>query len=146
LTNAIVADNRITLTGQITGTGSGPYLASSSARLLHSTIARNGGGDGRGVHITGTASTAAMTNTILVSHVVGITVVAGNTATLTATLWGTDTWANFADWGGGDYNLIFRDAGVLPAGDFVYGGGDEGGGEGSGWQLAIGDWQSARSF
>ncbi len=103
LTNSIVADNQITLTGQITGTGSGLYVAGSSARLLHPTIARNSGGDGSGVYITGTAgttSTVAMTNTILVSHTVGITVAAGNTATLTATLWGTGTWANLADWGG----------------------------------------------
>jgi uncharacterized repeat protein (TIGR01451 family) len=100
LTNSIVADNQITLTGQITGTGSGLYIAGSSARLLHPTIARNGGGDGSGLHITGTASTVAMANTILVSHTVGITVAAGNTATLTATLWGTGTWANLADWGG----------------------------------------------
>jgi uncharacterized repeat protein (TIGR01451 family) len=100
LTNTIVADNQITLTGRITGTGSGLYVAGSSARLLHPTIARNGGGDGSGVHITGTASTVALTNTILVSHTVGITVAAGNTATLTATLWGTDNWANLADWGG----------------------------------------------
>ena len=42
----------------------------------------------------------ALTNTILVSHSVGITVAAGNTATLEATLWGTDTWANLTDWGG----------------------------------------------
>jgi uncharacterized repeat protein (TIGR01451 family) len=100
LTNSIVADNQITRTGQITGTGSGLYIVGSSARLLHPTIARNGGGDGSGVYITGTASTVAMTNTILVSHTVGITVAAGNTATLAATLWGTGTWANLADWGG----------------------------------------------
>jgi hypothetical protein len=100
LINSIVADNQITRTGQITGTGSGLYIVGSSARLLHPTIARNSGGDGSGLHITGTASTVAMTNTILVSHTVGITVAAGNTATLEATLWGTDTWANLADWGG----------------------------------------------
>ena len=94
LTNTIVTGNRAA-----TG-GSGLYLAGSSARLLHPTIARNGGGDGSGLHITGTASTVAMTNTILVSHTVGITVAAGNTATLAATLWGTGTWANLADWGG----------------------------------------------
>jgi uncharacterized repeat protein (TIGR01451 family) len=102
LTNTIVTGNRAA-----TG-GSGLYVAGSSARLLHPTIARNGsaslttgsGGDGSGVYITGTASTVAMTNTILVSHTVGITVAAGNMATLTATLWGTGTWANLADWGG----------------------------------------------
>ena len=28
------------------------------------------------------------------------------------------------EWGGGDYNLIFRDTGLLPAGHPVYAGGD----------------------
>ncbi|HIE37804.1 MAG TPA: hypothetical protein EYP77_01815 [Anaerolineae bacterium] len=37
-----------------------------------------------------------MTNTILVSHTVGITVTVGNTATLEATLWNGNT----TDWGG----------------------------------------------
>jgi hypothetical protein len=41
-----------------------------------------------------------LTNNILVSHTVGITVGAGSTATLEATLWGTSTWANESDWGG----------------------------------------------
>ena len=65
-----------------------------------SAIARNHGGDGSGLHVSGAGSTVALTNTILVSHTVGITVAAGNTATLEATLWGTDTWANRTDWGG----------------------------------------------
>jgi hypothetical protein len=94
LTNVVIADN------QTETEGSGLYIEGSSHRLLHTTIARNSGGDGSGVYITGTSSTAAMTNTILVSHSVGITVTAGNTATLEATLWGTDAWANLADWGG----------------------------------------------
>ncbi len=41
-----------------------------------------------------------MTDTILVSHTVGISVTAGNTATLQATLWGSGAWANGSDWGG----------------------------------------------
>jgi len=94
LANNVIADNRVEVAG------GGLYVERSAIRLLHSTIARNGGGDGSGVYITGTASSVAMTNTILVSHTVGITVAAGNTATLTATLWGTGAWANLADWGG----------------------------------------------
>jgi hypothetical protein len=111
LTNTFVTDNRAEIGG------SGLYIAGSSPRLLHTTIARNGstgpvlsivegltagsGGDGSGVYITGTASdTVALTNTILVSHTVGITVAAGNTATLECTLWGTGAWANDTDWGG----------------------------------------------
>ncbi|NIA09845.1 MAG: hypothetical protein GWP10_08975, partial [Nitrospiraceae bacterium] len=41
-----------------------------------------------------------LTNTILVSHTVGITVAAGSTATLEGTLWGSGPWANGTDWGG----------------------------------------------
>ena len=44
--------------------------------------------------------TASLTNTILVGHDVGITVTAGNTATLAATLWGEGSWLNAAPWGG----------------------------------------------
>jgi PKD repeat protein len=93
LTNSVVADNRAA------GLGSGLYIESGSFRLLHTTIARNLGGDGSGVHAAGSA-TMVMTNTILVSHSVGITVSAGNTVALEATLWGTGTWANLTDWGG----------------------------------------------
>jgi len=71
--------------------GSGLYIQSCSPRLLHTTIARNTSGDGSGVHITGTVSTVAMTNTILVSHSVGVTVATGNTATLNGVLWYSST-------------------------------------------------------
>jgi len=95
LTNTIVADNRAN------DVGSGLYVVwYSSPRLLHTTLARNIGGDGSGVHIVLT-STVAMTNTILVSHTVGITVAAGCTATLESTLWGGGTpWANGSNTGG----------------------------------------------
>ena len=105
LSNVVVVGNRAETAG------AGIYAQSSSPRLLHTTIARNGsasittggGGDGSGIYITGTAgttSTLAVTNTILVSHTVGITVAANNEVRLTATLWGTGTWANLTDWGG----------------------------------------------
>ncbi len=97
LTNNLVADNRAD------AEGSGVYARGSSPRLLHTTVARNRGGDGSGIYLTDDAggySTVALTNTILVSHTVGITVTPGNTATLEATLWGSGTWANGTDWGG----------------------------------------------
>jgi uncharacterized repeat protein (TIGR01451 family) len=93
LVNSVVADNRAT------AVGSGIYVERSTPRLLHTTIARNSGGDGSGVHVThylSNCSTVALTNTVLVIHTVGITVVAGNTAILTATLW----HGNTTDWGG----------------------------------------------
>jgi hypothetical protein len=42
----------------------------------------------------------AVINTILASQTLGITVTVGNSVTLEATLWGSDAWANDADWGG----------------------------------------------
>jgi hypothetical protein len=116
MTNNIIADNQADIAG------SGLYLADSSSRLLHTTIAGNTGGDGGGVYVTGTLSTVALTNTILVSHTVGITVAADSTAILNGVLWysntaNTDGAGNitvtneytghpaFVDPGAGDYHI-----------------------------------------
>jgi parallel beta-helix repeat protein len=99
LTNTVVADN---IAGK---SGSGLHIRLRSlARLWHTTIARNWGGDGSGLYIdfmgascgVGTVCTVGMTNTILVSHTVGITVATGSTATLASTLW----YSNTTDWDG----------------------------------------------
>jgi parallel beta-helix repeat protein len=90
LTNNIVADN------QADGAGGGLYIHGLSPRLLHTTIARNRGGDGSGVRVD--SGTVAMTNTILVSQAVGVYVGWGGTTRLEGTLWGTSTWANDTDW------------------------------------------------
>ena len=95
LVNIVVADN------QATGGGSGLYVYHSvGPRLLHTTIARNSGGDGSAVYVTddgwGNYSAIALTNTIIVSHTMGITVTTGNTATLESTLW----HGNTTNWGG----------------------------------------------
>jgi len=90
LTDTVVADN------QVGASGSGLYIVASSSRLVHTTIARNSGGDGTGVYAAtdaGVSANVTLTNTILVSHTLGITVTAGSTATLESTLWhgnGTD--------------------------------------------------------
>jgi hypothetical protein len=88
LVNSVVAHN------QASGAGSGLIVHSSSSRLVHTTVARNHGGDGSGLYITGeenvenySPSTAALTNVILVSHTVGITLTGGNTATVNGVLW-----------------------------------------------------------
>ena len=52
---------------------------------------------------------SVLTNTILVSHTVGISVSVGSTATLEATLWGSGVWANGNDWGGSS-SLLREDA------------------------------------
>jgi uncharacterized repeat protein (TIGR01451 family) len=94
LDNDLIADNQSWVTG------SGIYIEGSIAYLRHTTLARNTGGSGLYVTSWSKDSTVAMTNTILVSHTVGITVVAGSTATLEGTLWGSGAWANTIDWGG----------------------------------------------
>jgi parallel beta-helix repeat protein len=94
LDSNVIADN------QATTVGSGMYVESSALHLRHNTLARNTDGDGSGVYITAGGvgySTVALTNTILVSHTVGIFVEAGNAVTLEATLWGDGVWANEVD-------------------------------------------------
>ncbi len=100
MVNNVIADN-------YSPQGSGLYVRDSSPQLLHTTIARNRGGPG--VVITSEStyfdSSVAMTNTIIFSHTVGITVTVGNTATLKATLWQD----NSTNWSGNvlhtyDYN------------------------------------------
>lgn len=90
LVNNVIADN------QAGRTGSGLYTSGHHqllhTTLLHTTIARNHGGDGSGIYLN--RGNVALTNTILVSHTVGITVAAGNTATLNGVLWYGNAAAN----------------------------------------------------
>jgi len=76
--------------------GAAIYLLNSGdSHIVHTTIARND------VYYAGvylSEGTYWLTNTILVSHTVGVRVQPGTTATLAATLWGTATWANDSDW------------------------------------------------
>jgi uncharacterized repeat protein (TIGR01451 family) len=87
-TNTLIADNWLSAN---TGRGAGLLVADSSARLLHASIARNRGGDGSGVYVTVQPgktrySTVALTNSILVSHTVDISVTGGNTVTVNGVL------------------------------------------------------------
>lgn len=69
--NSIIADNRAN------ETGSAIYMRAATPNLFHTTLARNTGGDGAGVTVGDDYlnwSTAKFTNTIFVSHTVGITV------------------------------------------------------------------------
>jgi uncharacterized repeat protein (TIGR01451 family) len=103
LTNTVIADN------YASQHGSGVLVFDivedhpSLIHLIHTSLIRNTGGDGSGIRLYDSPydhNQIFLTNTILVSHTVGITVGYGHTATLEATLWGTDTWANETDWGG----------------------------------------------
>jgi len=93
--NSVIAENVI----RSQGAGAGIVVSGGSARLFHTTLARNGGGDGSGLVATGGAS-VWLTNTIAVSHTVAITAASGSSAVAAATLWGAGDWANLADVGG----------------------------------------------
>ncbi len=128
LANVILADN------QAGGHGGALYLWASSPQLVHSTIAANAGDDGLYLtHRPGTVwppvppipSRPLLTNTIVVSHSVGVYVDSTgwldpleNKATLHGTLW----WGNGQDTAGpglvelGDTNL-YSDPRFLCTGD-----------------------------
>ena len=105
--NAVIAENSIGLGGK----GSGMYL-SNAANLTHSTLAHNTGGDGSGLTVI--VATVNLTNTILVSHTVGITSTAG-TIHLDSTLWGSGAWANLTDIGGSGSYIHVNDRSGDPA-------------------------------
>jgi serine protease len=88
LINNLVADNRAGAEGSgLWFEGIAEELL--SGQLLHTTIADNAAGDGIGVGVyVGEYATLALTNTIIAGHSgAGITVTAGSTAALEATLW-----------------------------------------------------------
>ena len=125
LTNNAIIDNRVDTAG------GGLVIQGSALQLAHNTIARNSGGGGSGVYVLDSGpiySTVTLTNTILVSHAVGITVASGNTATLEATLWSSGAWANETDTEGagviitGTVNITGDPAFIDPdAGDYHIG-------------------------
>jgi hypothetical protein len=76
---------------------------------VHTTVARNSGGDGSAILIDYTGnpvqkSSVRLTNTIFADQVTGLMVTANNTATLNATLW----YGNDTDWDGGGTVLTAR--------------------------------------
>ena len=74
--------------------GGQPSLAPGTVTALHTTIYDNQGG-GEGIFI-GENVSLALTNTIIVSHTIGISVTATSTATMNTTLWHD----NGIDWSG----------------------------------------------
>ncbi len=94
LTNNVIVGNESTYSWV---QHQGVDIRSGSGQMLHNTIARNN--NTYGIRVWSGAS-VALTNTILVSHTIGITVAAGSTAALEGTLWGSGAWANDTDWEG----------------------------------------------
>lgn len=83
--NNVIADNHIQYYN-----GSGMYLEGSSSQLWHNTIARNFGGEGSGIYVTdswGNPSQVGMTNTLVISHAIGINITSISTATVNGVLW-----------------------------------------------------------
>ncbi|MGD2146934.1 MAG: right-handed parallel beta-helix repeat-containing protein [Anaerolineae bacterium] len=90
LTNSVVADNQ-----SFFGTaGIGLHAVEASARLVHATFARNTGGAGNGIRVS--PGSLWVTNTVVVSHAVGVFATAGSTATLNGVLWYSNTTAGYA--------------------------------------------------
>jgi parallel beta-helix repeat protein len=86
LVNNVVSDN------QAGSGGSGIFVQDGQPQMWHTTLARNGGADGSGLYVTEIGqfpSHVTLTNTILVSQSVGVTVTTGptNSVTLNGVLW-----------------------------------------------------------
>ena len=100
LVNNAIVDN------QVANQGGGLYVDGSSARLMYTTIARNGcttsvDGRGSGVYLgQGVSPTLVMmTNSILTNHGTGLETETGTTAQLNGVLWYDNTTANTAGLG-----------------------------------------------
>ena len=79
-TNSVMIDNA----ADVANFGGGVFLQASDGVFLHSTIARN---VGTAVFLSDTLSTVTITNSIVVSHEVGIDASAGGTAIVSRVLW-----------------------------------------------------------
>ena len=74
------------------GNGSGLYIVGGAPTLLHTTLARNLGGDGSVVYLSPeTPSTLTMTNSLLSDQVTGVFADTGNTVLLDGVLWYNNT-------------------------------------------------------
>jgi hypothetical protein len=73
------------------GSAGGGIHNAGTLTLDYCTVSGNTSGDGSGIHITGgyfgNLSSVALTNTILASHSVGVSVTEGNTVTVNGVLW-----------------------------------------------------------
>jgi hypothetical protein len=94
--NVVVIDN----VAQVHG--SGVLLKGATAHWRHTTFARNTGGEGSGLLVSNDGAitgTLALTNTILVSHSIGISLTPGSTALVNGVLWHNNT-VNIGGMGG----------------------------------------------
>ncbi len=119
---------RITLTNNVLAgneadeKGSGIAILGGEGQLIHNTLAANHQGDGVGIFLEQT--TAAISNTILVSHTVGLHVESNATATVEGTLWGSGAWANLTDYDGSG-SLTLGTINLHAEPDFIDAAGDD---------------------
>jgi hypothetical protein len=77
------------------------FITPCNATILHNTIISNTGGEGAAIHVAlEEPSTVVISNTIIVSHSIGVTVTAGNTVIMDGMLWGTGDAETPQEWGG----------------------------------------------
>jgi hypothetical protein len=100
---------------------SSDFVTPCHATILHNTIISNTGAGSAAIHIQlEEPSTVVISNTIIVSQSVGVTITAGNTAVMEGILWGSGHWQTAQVWGGegtvitGSIN-IYEDPGFLDA-------------------------------
>jgi hypothetical protein len=93
VTNNVIAANRMSSAGS-----PAVRVIGGSGQFVHNTIACNEGGPGL---LIDSGATVWLTDTIIVSHTLGISVSAGSTVTMEGTLWGSGPWANGTDQAGG---------------------------------------------
>jgi hypothetical protein len=97
LDRVILVDNAVT---QPAAAGSGLVAGNAKINLMHLTLARNTGGAGSGLSLSG-ASVLTATNLLAAGQVVAISITAPSTSTVDGVLWGTGTtWANSANTAG----------------------------------------------
>jgi hypothetical protein len=101
LANNVIADNRL---AEAPYRGAGLYVYGANLQMLHTTLARNGGGDGSGLYVNdpgmpGTQAQVTISNSIVTSHTLGIVVTERNTVTLNATLWYANSGGNWTGTG-----------------------------------------------
>ena len=93
LTNNMIVDNvvvNINADPIEIGHGSAVYIEGELADLVHTTLARNTGGDGSCIYATlsgGRNSTLLITNAIIANETLGLTVQVGSQVTLNGILW-----------------------------------------------------------
>lgn len=91
ISDAVLVNNAVVDNESAAATGGGIKIRGGSVHMLHNTFARNSAEDGSGIEILAEPNwggcNLVLTNTILVSHTVGISVTGGNTVTVNSVLW-----------------------------------------------------------